>query len=81
MFRFTIYSIVAYAFWLTFIDVSNYFEQSTGSSWLSDLKSSWVDENDDSAPKQDFSQLNATLTTDNCEMNHNCYAQQVPMGE
>lgn len=81
MFRFTIYSIVAYAFWLTFVDVSDYFEQSTGSTLLSDLKSVWVDEKDDSVPQQEFKQLNAPFTADSCDTTNNCYAQRVPMGE
>ena len=81
MFRFTIYSIVAYAFWLTFIDVSDYLEQGAGSNWLSDIKSAWVDEQSDAIPTQELSQLKVNLTTDNCETSQNCYAQQVPMGE
>ncbi|QYJ87641.1 hypothetical protein K0I73_08125 [Shewanella mesophila] len=81
MFRVTIYSIIAYAFWLTFVDVSDYFEQGTGSNWLSDIKSAWIDEQSDSIPNQELSQLKVTLTADNCETNQNCYAQQMPMGE
>lgn len=76
MFRFTIYTIVAYAFWLTFVDVSHYLGKNSVSSWLSDIKRIWVNE-DEITPQQDLSQL----APHHCEPNNSCYAQGVPMGE
>ncbi|KIO35106.1 MULTISPECIES: hypothetical protein [Shewanella] len=77
MFRFTIYSIVAYAFWLTFVDVSNYLGAEED-GWLSTIKSEWANFKDDEPA------LNTTYLSsqdNDCQATNSCYEASAPLGE
>lgn len=78
MFRFTMYSIVAYAFWLTFVDVSTYLEQETDNSWLTNIKQEWASFKQDQQPV-DVSSI--SVQYDDCEARNSCNDQSVPVGE
>lgn len=78
MFRFTIYSIVAYAFWLTFVDVSNYLGAEEEGGWLSTIKSEWTSFKNDEPP------LNANYLSSqatDCQASNSCYDPSEPLGE
>ncbi|MCG9739039.1 hypothetical protein L1D32_12800 [Shewanella insulae] len=77
MFRFTIYSIVAYAFWLTFIDLSNYLDTEGEDGWLSTIKSEWASFRDDE-PSVDTNYLSQS---NDCRVSNTCYEASEPLGE
>ena len=83
MFRFTIYSIVAYAFWLTFVDVSSFVEETTGNTWFTDFKSQWFEQSELTTPSTQTvrAQLVTSMGQSDCIESENCYLATKPSAE
>ncbi|BAJ02626.1 hypothetical protein [Shewanella violacea] len=72
MFRFTIYSIVAYAFWLTFSDMSGYFDHHQSSENHTETVTSLIEHSDTKLNKP-FTQLVATnIRVTQCQEGADC---------
>lgn len=77
MFRFTIYSIVGYAFWLTFVDISAYAQPSPNGGWFNDIQALFVDDKPvNDSPVNDAPKpiLTTAIGTSHCQTEQHCSA-------
>ncbi|MCG9696453.1 hypothetical protein [Shewanella sp. Isolate11] len=81
MFRITIYSIVAYAFWLTFVDVKHFVNNPPEESFYTDLLQKWEPKNVQLQQAEPVVEDIYFESDYDCEIDSSCYSQETEMGE